>query len=39
LVHKETFKSKKEALSRENKIKAYKGGNAFKKLIGIYKNN
>ncbi len=33
IVHAETFENKKEALLREKQIKAYKGGNAFKKLI------
>ena len=33
LVLVEEYKSKNEALTREKMIKAYKGGNAFKKLI------
>jgi len=33
LVYKEVFDSKKEAWLREKKIKSYKGGEAFKKLI------
>lgn len=33
LIYKETFHNKKDALKRERQIKAYKGGNAFKKLI------
>ena len=33
LVHSEKYGTKKEALQREKQIKAYKGGNAFKKLI------
>jgi len=34
LVYSEECTTKKEALIRENQIKSYKGGNAFKKLIG-----
>lgn len=33
LVHKEDFQTRTEARKRENQIKRYKGGNAFKKLI------
>ena len=33
LIYKEEFVSKTEALKREKKIKSYKGGRAFKKLI------
>ena len=33
LIHKEYFKTSKEAKERERKIKSYKGGKAFKKLI------
>ena len=33
LVYSEFFNNKKEALLREKKIKAYKGGNSFKQLI------
>ncbi|HEC21160.1 MAG TPA: GIY-YIG nuclease family protein [Candidatus Peregrinibacteria bacterium] len=29
----ENYKTKKEALKRERKIKSYKGGEAFKKII------
>jgi len=34
LVCLEKYKTKLEAYKRELKIKSYKGGNAFKKLIG-----
>ena len=33
LIYYEVFKNKKEAYKRELKIKSYKGGEAFKKLI------
>ena len=33
LVYTEELSDKKEALKRENKIKSYKGGEAFKKLL------
>jgi putative endonuclease len=33
IVHLESFDSKSDAYKRELKIKSYKGGNAFKKLI------
>ncbi len=33
LVHSEEFLTKKDAMQRERKIKSYKGGNEFKKLI------
>ena len=33
LVYSETFTNKQDALKREKQIKAYKGGNAFKKLL------
>jgi len=33
LIHVEQFKTHKEAINRELKIKSYKGGEAFKKLI------
>lgn len=33
IIYKEFYNSKKEALEREGKIKSYKGGSAFKKLI------
>jgi putative endonuclease len=36
LVYQEECASKSEALFREKKIKSYKGGNAFKKLIGLH---
>lgn len=35
LVHCEKYNNQEEAYSRENKIKSYKGGNAFKKLLNI----
>jgi putative endonuclease len=34
IVHIETFKTKQEAYRRELQIKSYKGGDAFKKLVG-----
>ncbi len=34
LIHSEEFTSKETAWLREKKIKSYKGGVAFKKLIG-----
>ena len=33
LVYKERFKTKPEVYRRELKIKSYKGGNAFKRLL------
>ena len=33
LVYSETFTNKLDALKREKQMKAYKGGNAFKKLL------
>ena len=33
LVYSETYNTKTEALSRERKIKSYKGGQAFKSLV------
>jgi putative endonuclease len=33
IIHTEVFNSKSEAYKRELKIKSYKGGNAFRKLI------
>lgn len=33
LIYKEEFPTKKEAIQRERKIKSYKGGNEFKKII------
>ena len=35
LIHIETFKTLGEARKRENQIKSYKGGEAFKKLINL----
>ena len=35
IVHTEAFESKTEALKREKQIKSYKGGNAFKALLGM----
>jgi putative endonuclease len=35
LVYSEKLNSKTEALARERKIKSYKGGNAFKKLLNL----
>lgn len=35
LIYKEEFSTNTEARQRENKIKSYKGGNAFKKLIAV----
>ena len=34
IVYSEEFEDKKSAFFRERKIKSYKGGDAFKKLIG-----
>jgi len=34
LVYKEEYPTKEEALRREKQIKSYKGGEAFKKLVG-----
>jgi putative endonuclease len=34
IVHVEAFESKSEALKREKQIKSWKGGEAFKQLIG-----
>jgi putative endonuclease len=34
LVYKERFDAKTKAISREKQIKSYKGGLAFKKLLG-----
>lgn len=33
VVHTESFETRSEAVRRERKIKSYKGGEAFKKLI------
>ena len=33
LIHCEEFKNREEALKRENQIKSWKGGNAFRTLI------
>jgi putative endonuclease len=35
LVHSEGFLTRAEAMRREKEIKSYKGGKAFKRLIGI----
>jgi putative endonuclease len=35
LIYNEEFPSKREALRRERYLKSLKGGEAFKKLIGI----
>jgi len=35
IVHTEVFDNKTEALKREKQIKSYKGGNAFKALLGM----
>jgi len=35
LVYKEEYGDKQSAIKRERQIKSYKGGNAFKKLLGI----
>ncbi|MEK7134412.1 MAG: GIY-YIG nuclease family protein [Patescibacteria group bacterium] len=34
-IHTEEFQDQNNAFAREKKIKRYKGGNAFRKLIGI----
>lgn len=34
LIYKENFENKSDAWKREQQIKRYKGGRAFKKLIG-----
>jgi len=34
IVYKEKFDTKQEAIIREQQIKRYKGGNAFKRLLG-----
>lgn len=34
VIYTEEYSDKKAALKREKQIKSYKGGNAFKKLIG-----
>jgi len=34
VIHLESFETKSEAYRRELEIKSYKGGNAFKRLIG-----
>ena len=36
LVYKECFNSRTEALIREKEVKAMKGGNEFKKLVGTH---
>ncbi|MFZ3020343.1 MAG: GIY-YIG nuclease family protein [Minisyncoccia bacterium] len=35
LVYEELFEDQKQAFDREKKIKSYKGGNAFKKLLDL----
>ena len=35
LTYSEKFSTKEEALKREKQLKAYKGGEAFRKLIGV----
>jgi putative endonuclease len=35
LIHNEEFTTRTEAMKRERKIKSYKGGDAFKKLIAL----
>ena len=35
LIYKEEYISNSQAKLRENKIKSYKGGNAFRKLIAV----
>lgn len=35
LIHSEFFKTKGEAFKREQQIKSYRHGEAFKKLIGV----
>jgi putative endonuclease len=35
LVYSEEYKTRHEAELREKQIKSYKGGNAFKELIGV----
>lgn len=35
VVHQEQFDSRSEAFAREQQIKRYKGGEAFKKLLGL----
>lgn len=35
LIYTEQYETKKEALKREKQIKSYKGGTAFKRLIGM----
>ena len=34
IIYTESFKTKQEAYKREMQIKSYKGGQAFKKMIG-----
>ncbi len=34
IIYKEAFRTRGEAMRREKEIKSYKGGNAFKKLLG-----
>jgi len=35
IIHSEKFQTKIDARKRELKIKSYKGGNAFKKLVNL----
>ena len=35
LIHVEEYATREEALKRERQIKSWKGGMAFKKLIGV----
>lgn len=35
IVHSEQFMTRAEAFGREQQVKSYKGGEAFKKLIGL----
>jgi putative endonuclease len=35
VVHLEGFENQSEAFNREKKIKSYKGGNGFKKLLNL----
>ncbi|MFH1749519.1 MAG: GIY-YIG nuclease family protein [bacterium] len=36
VIHREKYLDKRSAWLREKQIKAYKGGNAFKKLVNMY---
>ena len=35
IIYVKSYKTRKEAIKREKEIKLYKGGNEFKKLIGL----